>query len=55
MPLCDHSHRELSDKKSVKFIAEETKHCIYVVALEHKRLHTAMAATTARKSDGYRN
>ena len=25
MPLCDHSHRELSAKKSVKFVAEETK------------------------------
>jgi len=25
MPLYHHSHRELSDKKSVKFIAEETK------------------------------
>ena len=25
MPLCDHSHRELSNKKSVKLIAEESK------------------------------
>ena len=25
MPLCDNSHREYSTKKSVKFIAEETK------------------------------
>ena len=24
MPLCDNSHRELSHKKSFKFIAEET-------------------------------
>gem|GEM_PF-234155 len=24
MPLCDHSHRQYSEKKSVKFIAEET-------------------------------
>ena len=24
MPLCDHSHKEFSDKKSFKFIAEET-------------------------------
>jgi len=31
------------------------KHCLYLVALVHKRLHTAMAATTAEKSDGYRN
>ncbi|NOS87878.1 MAG: CDGSH iron-sulfur domain-containing protein [Methylococcaceae bacterium] len=25
MPLCDHAHREFSDKKSFKFIAEESK------------------------------
>lgn len=25
MPLCDHSHRNGSDKKSFKFVAEETK------------------------------
>ncbi|CAG1023384.1 hypothetical protein DOJK_02278 [Patescibacteria group bacterium] len=25
MPLCDRSHRGQSDKKSVKFVAEETK------------------------------
>ena len=25
MPLCDHAHREFSDKKSVKFYPEETK------------------------------
>lgn len=25
MPLCDRSHREHSDKKSFKFVAEETK------------------------------
>jgi CDGSH iron-sulfur domain-containing protein 3 len=25
MPLCDHAHREFSDKKSVKFIAENTE------------------------------
>ncbi|MDD1627415.1 MAG: CDGSH iron-sulfur domain-containing protein [Methylococcaceae bacterium] len=25
MPLCDHSHRKFSDKKSVKFVAEETQ------------------------------
>ncbi|MDO9104658.1 MAG: CDGSH iron-sulfur domain-containing protein [Methylovulum sp.] len=25
MPLCDHSHRELSEKKSVKFIAAQTE------------------------------
>jgi CDGSH-type Zn-finger protein len=24
MPLCDRAHRELSDKKSFKFVAEET-------------------------------
>jgi len=24
MPLCDNAHREFSDKKSVKFIAEST-------------------------------
>lgn len=24
MPLCDHSHRDRSDKKSFKFIAEQT-------------------------------
>jgi CDGSH-type Zn-finger protein len=51
MPLCDHSHRELSDKKSVKFVAEDT----YAAAQGHKLRLTAMAATTAGKSDGYRN
>ncbi|WP_394754312.1 CDGSH iron-sulfur domain-containing protein [Crenothrix sp.] len=25
MPLCDHSHRQFSEKKSVKFIAEKTE------------------------------
>jgi hypothetical protein len=34
---------------------KKAKHCICVVALVHKRLHTEMAATTAEKSDGNRN
>jgi CDGSH-type Zn-finger protein len=42
MPLCDQSQKK-------------PKHCIYVAAQGHKRRLTVMAATTAGKSDGYRN
>jgi hypothetical protein len=34
---------------------KKPKHCIYVAAQGHKRRLTVMAATTAGKSDGYRN
>jgi len=34
---------------------KKPKRCIYAVAQGHKRHPTAIVATTAEKSDGYRN
>ena len=54
MPLCDHSHREISDKNPLNSSPKKPNQCI-LAALGHKHLLTAMAAIAAGKCDGYRN
>jgi len=54
--LCAIIHIEnFQIKNPLNLSQKKPGHCIYVVAREHKRRLTAMAATTVRKADGYRN